>query len=142
MNIRKVPLLAMCILFSQPVLAANKYICTADKSTGFKYEKYSKSWIETSFMADSKYIFSKSKSSKYTYEVTKFGWKAPISLCNQIFSSRGSIACTESLTSDFRFNKNTGRYILVMIGGYFYSNDNTDEKSDTPFIEIGKCLPL
>jgi len=133
--------------FSYNVIATEQYICTANKSTGFSYNKATKEWNSTHFKADSKYLFSTSKDKKYTYKVSKFGSKSPVALCNQLFSDHGSIQCNEGFGTDFRFNKENGRYLFIMGFGYYFVRPDTpngtkDEGSDTPFMEIGKCLPF
>jgi hypothetical protein len=66
-------------------------------------------------------------------------------LCKDDFSESGFLFC-QGLGGEFRFNRRNGRFLNVYLLGYFNvvpgTNKITDESSDTPFMEIGKCSPF
>ena len=54
------------------------------------------------------------------------------------FSPLSNVAVFEGGVSEFRVNRETGRFIRTYIGGYL----GGDQNSDTPWMEIGKCSPF
>ena len=63
----------------------------------------------------------------------------PLMGCKSGFNLAGRLFCRGPL-SDFRMSKNRMRYLKVNLAGYW--NAKSDEESDQPYIEIGKCTPL
>lgn len=140
-----VVLIGLAILGYGEVSGQEKYLCVSDRSTGFRYDESSKSWEQARFKANRKYIISKSDDKEYTFKVIRIGENYPICYCMQGFNEPGYLFC-QGPGGDFRFNKKNGRYILIYSIGYYNvlpdSMFLTDENSDTPFIEIGKCSPF
>ncbi len=135
------------MLFAENVLAAQRaepgptWLCIADKSTGFKFERGE--WrIATFSTAQSKYILRQFPSSadpnKLIYDWVDFGEKRDFALLG-CKDNDVSIIC-EPLGGDVRFNKKTLRFISYYFIGYIHADDS--EASDTPLIEIGKCSPI
>ena len=121
---------------------AEKYICTSEKTIGFKYNKTSKEWQAASF-SEHKYVISKPEDAKAEFVVTEIGSSYPLATCKYpIQKEYGWLNC-ESGFSDFRFNKINGRFMRSFMSGYISVlpsiNGQTDETSDTPSMEIGKC---
>ena len=142
-------LLITILLLLNPLIAgAEQYLCVPDKATGFAYNKNSRTWEQANLTTNRKYIVSKSDDEhfkRYAFVVIEIGQTIPRAICEKGFSDGGYLECLGVF--DFRFNKKNGRYILthtlfgyidVLPNGYF----PTDEKSTTPFIEIGKCSPF
>ncbi len=130
-------LLILILLMYATSVSAGNYLCVADLSTGFRYDGNTKSWVVANFdVKDSKYIIAASDFSTFKYEVKKVGENLFEALCKDGFNKAGYLSCA-GVVSDFRFNKNNGRYITS------YTNGNVlnikDMSSDTPYIEIGKC---
>jgi hypothetical protein len=129
-----------------PLLAdAKQFLCVTEKSSGFSYNRVLKQWDSTVFKSSGKYIVSKSKDSRYTFQVIKVGEKLPTSLCKKGFDEYGYLNCKYYVT-DFFFNKFNLRFLLTYSHGYVNVlpsiNETTDEKSSTPYMEIGVCSPL
>jgi hypothetical protein len=133
------------LIFLMPMtVAAEQYLCVEEMSVGFYYDKTAKQWENTNFKANSKYIISKSEGKSFAFRVTKFEEKDSVADCESSFDKLGFLLC-EGLGVFFQFNKNNGRYIRTYLLGYIYvlpQLNVTDEKSDTPYMEIGKCSPF
>ncbi len=127
-----------------PVMEGNaqeKYLCVPDLITGFRYNNYSKTWEQANFKTDYKYIITRSQFKEYAFDVIKIGDNYPTSLCKEGFKY-GVLHC--SGTTNFKFNKKNGRYLKTYVIGYWTVDPDcnivpTDEKSGSPYIEIGKC---
>ena len=119
---------------------AEQYLCIADKSVGFEFNKVKKSWDSANFSVEGhKYIISKSKDESTVYEVKTFGEKYSIAECMKDFTEKGFLDC-ESLIGTFQFNRENGRFIRINPWGYIgVSPLYTYEGDNTPFIEIGIC---
>lgn len=127
----------------EETIAADHYLCVAEKATGFSYDNAAREWKNTHFKITSKYIVSKPEGTEYAYQVTQVGEKYPISNCKSGFNGYGYLFCS-GLGIDFTFNRKNGRYLSISPVGYINVLPElkiTDENSDTPFIEIGKCSP-
>jgi Na+-translocating ferredoxin:NAD+ oxidoreductase RnfG subunit len=138
-------LAAICVLLSGIAYTSEQYICTADKATGFSYNKSLKQWQSTHFKTDTKYIISMSDNKSLAeFVVRKVGDSEPTIYCKDSFNEAGYLHCEDITT--FKFNRKNGRYISVNLLGYFNVipglNKITDENSDTPYLEIGKCSPF
>ena len=125
--------------------ADEHYLCTADSSNGFYFNKSAKIWQRTKFKADSKYTISKPEGSNWAFVVRKIRNFSPIATCKDGFDEAGLLFC-KGTGYDFRFNRKNGRYLSAYLLGYFNvlpgTNDLSDATSETPFIEIGTCSPI
>ena len=143
MNIKRVrPIFLLSILIPATAIA-EQYLCIADLSTGFSYDSTNKKWRSVDFnVDDSKYMISESDITNMTYKITKIGQSYVSAWCEDDFIDSGTIFC-EFGNNQFRFNRESGRFIMSSASGYYYvtlgDNIFTDENSATPFIEIGKC---
>ncbi len=122
--------------------AEERYMCFPDFVTGFKYSERTGKWVETSFGTERKYIVSESDDEKYPLKVTIAGQDSLLCLCGG-FDQYGSLSCYGA-GREFKFNKKNKRYLCAYPSGYYNVVPDgvfsSDEKSDTPYIEIGRCV--
>lgn len=127
------------------------YICIAEKSTGFKYER-NQGWEEMKFVTDDKYIIRHPNNDERDYiariyEETNLDWilselgEKDIWPCEGDID-KGILDC-KVLFEDFRFSAKYLRFINYNAGSYinFQSSDIDHEyrKPFTPYIQIGQC---
>ena len=128
------------------VAVAEQYLCIAEHSAGFSYDKVTKEWKNSTFKVSSKYLISKADGTKNAWHITEIGETFPLFRCESDFDEYGYLDCSDSVNSKFYFNKNNGRYLASYPLGYYIVlpglNKFTDETSDTPNLEIGKCSPF
>jgi hypothetical protein len=122
-----------------------RYICVAEKATGFRFNETTKEWVQAKFKAVDKYIIRKSKMTDFfKYEVVKEGKRVPNIFCRKPFDKEGHLFCSGFL--ELYFSKKNGRYLIFHPYGYWNSSlgEIAEEKESggTPFIEIGKCSPF
>src|SRR5262245_39549590 len=94
-----------------------QYLCVADQSAGFRYEKTAKEWESARFKTDSKFIIAPSKDHKAAFQITKVGGSSPVGACTESYDEVGNLDC-DMLFGTFKFNKNNGRFINVSPWGY------------------------
>lgn len=138
-------LATVCLLLSDIAYAGEQYLCTADRASGFWFNKSSKEWEHTTFKANSKYVISKPDDGSSAFVVREIGRDFPNAWCKDTFNEAGFLLC-EGIGGDFKFNRKNGRFISAHLLGYFNVvpgvNEITDTTSDTPYLEIGKCSPF
>lgn len=124
---------------------AEQYLCVAEHSTGFSYNKVTKEWENANFKADEKYVIAKADGTKHAWQVTEIGKTSPSFRCESDFTEYGYLSCP-GIGGDFNFNKKNGRFLFSYLIGYYTVipevNQGKDEGSDTPLIGIGKCSPF
>ena len=135
-----------CILSANFAYAEEQYLCTVDRVAGFKYDRVSNQWEQTSFKANSKYLLTetdkKTPSEDLPYLLRKVGQEMPIGICEKSFDESGYLSC-KSLDGEFQFNRKLNRFIIANTFGFVTASPNSsDESSEQPSIEIGKCFPL
>ena len=143
-------LMLLLLVASVTYAEEERYLCVADKSTGFNFDETSKEWIQTDFnVMGIRYIITRkiSKNSdclanlpfKPKYELKQVGF--PFSQCwsRWGFNDEG-FAYFECVGGELKFNKKTGRYLLTQREGYI-SGDEGDGLF-APHIEIGTCSPF
>lgn len=130
--------LATFILLPPLAFAGKQYLCVADKSTGFSYDKALKEWRPTTFEADSKYVISNPNDGHLAFVVRILGESWAMAKCKHDFNDVGVLFCGGS-AMDFRFNRANGRYIMFHTLGYYSVLPGNQEDANTPYIEIGKC---
>ena len=139
-------LFVICIwLIPTSIFAADSYLCIADKSTGFYYNKDTKEWESTSFKTDDKFILKKAKedSDVVTVEGAKvgdliyhnFGSSFPFGYCTEIGGWENTYDCKIMGGGIAKFSANKMTFLKVYTYGYWRG-------TDTPYMEIGKCSPL
>ena len=125
--------LLFCLMCSLAV-AQTSYLCVADKATGFYLNKSKNSWDATAFdTKDSKYLLYL-KESKWEWK--NFGEQFPFGTCKQI-NENGDVRCDGFGT--VLFSPKNLRYLLTYLPGYVFEHA---QKSDTPYMEIGKCTRM
>ncbi len=159
------------IVFSVAAAAqADSYLCVADKSTGFQFNKSTKTWESVNFnVDDSKYIVRPTTPDdkvlwpgRYAYGVWKLGENTPMILCKEGISKADWLSRGAEYQR-FVLNARTNRYMHTYVGEYmvatfenvrddhgmpviidgeWVSRDKEDEGGDTPYMEIGKCSSL
>ena len=125
-----------------------RYLCIADKATGFIYNETGDEWETTTFnVEDSRYIVAKSDHflfERFPFSVTQVGAAEPMTACEEGFNRVGLMGCR--VIRDFVLNRINGRFVHTNTSGYYDVlpgfGDITDATSGTPFIEIGKCSPF
>ena len=135
-------LVLLLLMVSTNVFANGSYLCIADKSTGFSFNKRSETYESENFnVSESKYIL---KNNNNTLEWTDFGKN--YSICEGSFNTYGFFNCN-ALGEQIIFNKNNLRYVKSSIFGYTsvgspFGKSVIKDGENTPFIEIGKCSPM
>ena len=125
---------------------ADSYFCVADASTGFAFDKTTKTWESANFdVSDHEYILARSKIEGFAWTVTKVGDKHPTAFCKD--DMRGDYAYMRCafFGTTFRFSSKTRRFMRVRADGYVRSDVwglGGKEGDNTPLMEIGKCSPL
>lgn len=134
--------LILLIIFNSKASATEQYLCAADKSSGFSFNKSTKEWTHTTFKANSKYVISESDNKNSAFVIREIGDSMIIAWCKDSFNEANFLFC-DGLGGSFKLNRVNGRYISANLIGYVNvvpsANKITDETSDTPYIEIGKC---
>lgn len=132
-------LIAIFLFFFSSISLADGYVCIADKSTGFKYDKNQRTWTTATFnVSDSKYTLTQSNGQ---WKWNKFGEQNIFpSNCGQ-FNEYGYLRCSPIMSS-LSFNKKNLRYMLIYEVGYVSGGIVGTEGGDTPNMEIGKCSPM
>ncbi|UVT20337.1 MAG: hypothetical protein H8K03_21645 [Nitrospira sp.] len=125
---------------------SEQYLCISEQATGFSYDKNGKQWNSATFGNTSKYVLaSSSTSSDNAFQITIVGDSFPQGWCRESFDSKGYLYC-DMHWGDFRFNKASGRFIKTYLFGYIDVGQErlgrgkiTDEATESPRMEIGKC---
>ena len=141
---KRIILTAMVAVFFLTGLAypGESYLCIKDKAAGFEYNKKLKEWVSVNFESDKKYVVSRSKIKGKTWEVKELGSDYLLSYSEADFNAAGILFCDGIY--EFIMNKINLRYIITYNIGYYYAGEGmpvSDDKSATPFVEIGKCSP-
>jgi len=141
---------------------AQKYLCVADKATGFHFNAKTKSWEPTHFTTDKKWLLGPMDpsvaKSLWTHSsppprvgLTEVGQSVPGLFCSD-FNEFGLLGCSGFITLEvFELNRSNGRYVRSSFSGYVElglplgfpaGTKITDATSDDTLIEIGKCSPI
>jgi hypothetical protein len=120
-------------------LALDKYLCIADKATGFHWT--GTEWAQTTFKVDKdKYIVADLDANRrhddITIGVTKLGDQRPSYFCRDR-DSYSTLYCTGGV--NMRVNLKSLRYMQIYSEGYLEGDDNNN---DTPYIQIGRCSKI
>ena len=73
-----------CLLFANAAHAVEQYLCTADRASGFSFNKVKKEWDHATFKANSKYVVSKPEDGGAAFVVREIGnssvtaWQNPV----------------------------------------------------------------
>jgi hypothetical protein len=134
---KRIFVLMVSFLLSFNVLAQQSYICIADSSTGFDFNKTTKKWYPKHFdVKDSKYVLSRKNN---IWEWKEIGQQVPMIKCGE-FDGNGYLYCSGIET--LRFNKNNLRFLLIYNVGYVTAGVIGVDGEDSPAMTIGKCSPM
>ena len=124
---------------SSSAFAQETYICIADLTTGFAYNKTTKNWFSTNFdVKDQKYVLSQKNKLWYWKKVG--GPESATIECGE-FNKAGFLNCNP-FGEILSVNKTNLRFSLTNNVGYVSGEFLGVEGSITPFMTIGKCSPL
>ena len=139
----KIALFLAALVLAGSVSAADSYVCAADKSTGFIYKD--NEWQTVNFdVSQNRYLVRKAtdgdshSTSPWLYG--EFGQSILGGQCDEPLTT-GLMNC-RSAGQDFRMNIKSMRYQLYYWVGYVISHDTRIHRTNTPYIEIGRCSPL
>lgn len=127
--------------------AADRFLCVADKITGFNYDKHRQQWRQADFAPSLKLVISRAKNETYTWTIGELGSDTIKLFCKNDFSDSGLLYCS-GIGLDLRFNKKLMRFLYTYSIGYWDENaykslyPGRKEGDDTPAMAIGKCSPL
>lgn len=142
---------SLSLLVATSVWAQERYLCVAEMSTGFAFNKQNKSWHSTTFKTDEKFIVRKPLPAdgaglqKSAWLIAKLGDTFPTSSCEKDFYNNETLFC-EGLQT-FKFSKKTMRFLSGYLIGYWSDDVGStsqvfSEGQNTPNLTIGKCSPL
>lgn len=130
--------------------ADERYLCVADRMTGFVYDGGAGDWSVAEFNAGRTYIVSRSPANGFVWQVTQVGETSPSVLCKNDFSGAGNLSC-EGI-HQFKMNKTNHRFLHAYLMGYWSDHGKElqtaanpilfKEGENSPFVEIGTCQPL
>ncbi|HEU4684336.1 MAG TPA: hypothetical protein VFS39_07525 [Nitrospira sp.] len=118
-----------------------QYICVANRLSGFEYKDETKLWGPMHSRSDRKYAITAVTDRDVRYTVTDVDQNTALGFCKAGFDEAGRLYC-DLIGGELKLNKHNGRFLLSHLVGYYdvgSSPDITDETSDMPLIEIGKC---
>jgi hypothetical protein len=132
----------LAILLPTPVFAIDKYLCIADKATGFAWN--GSAWVTTAFKVEEKRYLVGDADPRQTQAlnhtepvaVTVFGESFPSIWCA---APKFDVLNCEGYGERIRINLNSLRFITVYMVGFV---SGKDDNSDTPSMTIGRCSKL
>ena len=143
--------LAALALFCSHAAFAGSLVCSAERASGFVYDKQSQTWVSSNLpVAEKTYLVSPANENdivasalKYDYEIREAGSSNTVIHCKAIrFSDSndetGLIMCRGSSGASFNIDTQTGRYIRSQPTGYLTRLAST-AADDNPYMEIGSC---
>ena len=136
-------LITACFLLAAPLTATTqekeeRYLCVANKATGFYYYEKTKTWEPINNVMNEKYLIAKATIRKAKFEIIRVGEKSPICWSERGFTSY-SEAFFECYGGEARFDQNSGRFLYAYLIGY---TDGIENNDNNPHIVIGKCSPF
>jgi hypothetical protein len=135
------PALALFLLVLPTAAAAAenpKYLCIADQSNGFKYDKALRAWRPAQFDVEGKRYIVKQSGNFIRWDA--FGGDPALGSVCMEFQNSGLFTCDGM--QRITFSNKSLRYMLVYEIGYVKDSMQAAEVGDTPYIEIGTCSPL
>jgi hypothetical protein len=152
LTISRVVVAAACVLvpLSTSGQAPKQYLCVADASAGFSYQKGE--WRPVIFNPDDqRWVVRTGGVRKAPFSVKKLGSEDEMFTCPNGFNEDGDMLCrpTIEIVSDlpilqtggtFNISRTSGRFLLTTTHGFWRNvNSQADAKGDSPYITIGKC---
>ena len=145
--------LAALALFCSHAAFAGSLVCSAERASGFVYDKQNQAWTASNFpVAEKTYLVKPANENdivasalKYDYEIREAGSSKTVIHCKSIKipdsnEETGLIMCRGSSGASFNIDTKTGRYIRSQPTGYLTRLAST-AADDTPYMEIGSCAP-
>ncbi len=130
---KKIFLLIIFAISANSSYAQQAYVCVANSSSGFKYDKNIRKWESTKLIpSDDKKLLKKDVGG---WSWASFGSGYP-ERCGEI-NKYGVLNC-QTFFGSLIFDKDTLRYMETYMAGYV----DGDREGNTPSITIGKCSPL
>ena len=139
MELKRIFILLITFLLSFNVFAQQTYICIADASTGFTFNKTTKNWISTNFNVQNQKFILSQKNELWHWKQVGVSESGTIE-CGE-FNTAGFLHCS-AFGQDLSFNKSNLRFTLSERVGYVIGERLGVEGSLTPYMTIGKCSPL
>lgn len=128
---------------------SDSYICVADHSVGFSYNKSTREWGPTTFKTTEKLLIARAtpdeKKRGFSWMIKELGSDFPSFGCKDDFTDRGSLSCKGF--GDFMFNQRNGRYLSTYMIGYVGDRLGPEtsigeEGANTPAMTVGKCSAI
>ena len=104
-------LLIFSAIASTSVLASDSYLCVADMTTGFAFDKNTRQWQSAIFHSDKKFIVSNANAKPFVWIVKEVGSSIPGAGCKEDFNEIGNLWCNGAF--EFRFNRNRLRFLYI-----------------------------
>jgi hypothetical protein len=136
---------------SQYAEALEGYVCLAEHVAGVTFDKVTGQWSGTVFRPQNKFVITRARS---LFPDTSAAWvvrtipEAPNpAFCQADFNEKGRLFC-KGLGIEFKFNRNTGRFLVARLIGYYSDVPGVKddlfgpEGSNEPSVAIGLCSPL
>jgi hypothetical protein len=125
-------ILGLQVAAALPVAAAN-YICIADETVGFSYNKATNKWQSVNlYIGAEKYTLT-TEDGKRVWK--KLGDPLPMRRCQET----DTYVICDIMIMRVSLNKSNLRYQIIYDFGYVEGNDSPD---DTPYIQIGRCSSM
>lgn len=129
---------ALSITFqaSEAANQGDQNLCVADKKIGFEYNNRLDAYDAATFQAGNNFTtsLSFSQDSAFKFDIIEPGNSRPPGACKYGFNDWGILFC-DLMPAEFRFNKDTKRFITMYAGGY-------DDPPSCAYLEIGKFSSL
>lgn len=131
-----VVLFAVLTLLHVPINAQERYVCVPIQAAGFSFDQSLGRWKSVNLRAvHEQYIISGQTTSDRALTIVSS--EAGVEECrsDKGFGNNNEAHFT-CFFGEFKFNKNTGRFIRTFTAGYV---DGLDNLENTPAIVIGNC---
>ena len=135
---RRLFVAAVLAVFGHAAAAADSYICSPEKSTGFTFNKGNRQWDMARFAVEGKKYFVKNEKGSWQWLESEDTDRSPVR-CSD-FNNYDSLSCTGFY--EIVFNRKSLRFQKIYGEGYVTSPEaiGTDkEGAATPYMEIGTC---
>ena len=118
--------------------AATSYLCVAEGTVGFGYNKELRSWNATTLAIAPKYLL-KSRSGKWTskYFADPFGGAGSCVENGAVLSCRGLYGL---YGGELIMSRESNRFVRTSPGTFVLGTDSLGP--DLPYIQIGRCEPI
>jgi len=142
-----VALLIGVSVFSYSSAETERWLCVAEKATGYIFSDLTTRWERAAFKASDKYLVAPGPpkpDQPVQYLVRKIGDPSYVYLkCRDFVGDM--LHCESPLLflpfyESFSFNTKTLRYVYTFTGSWL--KEKPEGGGDTPLIELGKCSPL